>query len=200
MRARELAARCALCLAALVAIEFAWPWVSRPFGASVRALGAVLYDWGDEARRVAFEAWSEAGDAADSRILVGERRPGGQFVSLRFDSRGLAFAPLALLVALVVAAPLGFRTRSEAFAIGVLGIGAFVAARLGILVHAAGALLLGGGAGLHASVRRSTEWLAMDPTTGAFVTLAVWAFAARIASRRAPSPASVVPAVTAARR
>lgn len=121
--------RFALVYALLIA---PWPGFNAAYGKYFRALGQTVFSREGVERLLRFEAVpAELNHVLDTRIALANRdqldREGrGPVRYLELDTRGMGWVPTALLLALVLATPVGWRPRGWALLWGLIAVHLFI--------------------------------------------------------------------------
>jgi hypothetical protein len=157
--------------------------VSTAYVSVYCAAGNYVFGVFEPAARVRFTAAASGHEQAGTDVAVEltNRRTGFSY-SILTNSRFMGYVPTALVAALILATPLGWRRRGRALLWGLLAINAFIAVRLllSVLTALSGQsplALFSPGPWLSACLRALFTLLVVS-SAGAFVVpLIVWALA-----------------------
>ncbi len=181
-----------------------WPGLGDAYRSWFRGLGNSVFASPTGLRHVAFEDLPRTERRSlDTRIVLAnrsQRAPGGTPVRLLdLDLRGVAWVPVVLTVALILASPLSWGRRLRALGLGLIAIHAFVLFSLWIHLldnsdAAAGPALVALSPFWTTIVSGLSELLITQFGVGFFMPVAIWAAVAfRCADFAALAPPPISP-------
>ncbi len=123
-----------LCLLTYGLLIAPWPGVMDVYRAGFRAGGNFLFGSFGSAGAASFQPLLSSDLVKDTRIVLRKRRPPFPEADVDIQSGLTGYRPTAFLIALVLATPIHWSRRWRALLWGLLGVNAFIALRVGLLL------------------------------------------------------------------